>query len=467
MKKAILTCVFNAVLLTVLCLPADARVVIGLSPVASLSEVDRPTLDQLGDRLGTLAKTTVSLRRFDNNADITNWLLRFQEIDAAVVAPGYIKQQPTGALIHLVDLHTEDVKTPPLALVIRNNTAENRANQIKNAFLALSEASDGREILQKAGLKEATSPGQAFRTKTIEAEPERIQSAVQTPPPSVEAKQPKVSEPHELVSSVEVLPDDKRLAVVEAKEPSKKEGNVSLANPVKLPAKMQPAAQPAEQPATQREVETGSGLLQTLKRINNKQKTEETAQLVKREKRAETSKKKEFTGKDIVLSVILIILVAIAFKLYFLLVKWKNSRKARFSQEAPLTMASALESKDIKTSAEDQDAGPHGVSQPSEETVSIELAGLILEASHLQPELPTTLQEFPDLTVALDFCPDGRDKLEKISLSVQQQATLALVNGKRSINDLCVESNMMDYEVHRFLYLMVKAGVLKQLATGS
>jgi hypothetical protein len=100
-------------------------------------------------------------------------------------------------------------------------------------------------------------------------------------------------------------------------------------------------------------------------------------------------------------------------------------------------------------------------SLPPEESVALEVTSLIREASHHQSEWTAIRQALPNLNTALDYCPDGRDKLANVGLSSQQQATLALIDGKQSINDICIESNMMDYEVYRFLYLMVKAGVLE------
>ena len=100
-------------------------------------------------------------------------------------------------------------------------------------------------------------------------------------------------------------------------------------------------------------------------------------------------------------------------------------------------------------------------SLPPEESVSLEVVNLIREASHHQSEWTAIRKAIPNLNTALDFCPEGRIKLENVSLSSQQKAVLSLINGKRTINDLCVESAMMDYELYRFLYMMVNAGVLE------
>ena len=152
MKKIILTCLCNAVLLVALCLPAEARMIIGLTPVAPLSAIDQTVLNRLSKQLATSAETDIKLRRFDNDAAITNWLLRFQEIDAAIVAPRYIKQQPAGTLKHLVDLHAKNSTSSPLALVVRRNLSNNQANKIKETFLELGASQSGQKTLAKLGL---------------------------------------------------------------------------------------------------------------------------------------------------------------------------------------------------------------------------------------------------------------------------------------------------------------------------
>lgn len=102
-----------------------------------------------------------------------------------------------------------------------------------------------------------------------------------------------------------------------------------------------------------------------------------------------------------------------------------------------------------------------GVGQiPPEESVSLEINTLIREAATHQAEWTTIRHALPKLSVVLDFTPRGRDKVTNVNLSPEQESILALINGQRTINDLCRESALMDYEVYRFLYMMVKAGVI-------
>jgi hypothetical protein len=82
MKKFILTILCNAFFLLTLSLPAEARMTIGLISTAPLSVVTQENTDQLSKELSQVAGEPVKMRRFENNAALTNWLLRFQEVDA-------------------------------------------------------------------------------------------------------------------------------------------------------------------------------------------------------------------------------------------------------------------------------------------------------------------------------------------------------------------------------------------------
>jgi hypothetical protein len=98
---------------------------------------------------------------------------------------------------------------------------------------------------------------------------------------------------------------------------------------------------------------------------------------------------------------------------------------------------------------------------PAEESISLQVEELIREASHHQAEWTAIRKVLPTLGTLLDFAPDGREKLDQVRLSVQQQLLLSQVDGQATLGALCNASTMMDYEVSRFLYLMVKAGVLQ------
>lgn len=606
MKKLILSCLFNAVLLVVLCLPAEARVVIGLTPAAPLTGVDQITLAQLGNGLEKVAGTTIKVRLFDNDAAITNWLLRFQEIDAAIVARGFIKQQPAGTLKHLADLHAKSPAAPPLALVTRSNISNDQATQAKEAFLKLGESATGRKILQKIGLVGATVPGEAFKRKVAKPAPPTVQPTKKTSTPPVKAEQPLAPPPRKApaaerkLAETQLPPKAKEqpstgkavTAAEPAKEPVKTiEKTVAVEESTKVPEEQKPAtvAPEPEKPAKQTQAE---------------KQPEDKPKPSKREAPAKTPQTKSEPNKRLILFVTLIILIAILIKISLLVLRWQNKKSSVFRPvEAPtietapervtstmptvtpldepdeeelvvevgqlgpgklpallkrcadlpepvvmqvtkgsceklvyfaggqvsgaLTQNASASDTGVRwnklgnllvreelITREERDQGmalltkqpelrfgeallklglidlaglrhaltrqakvtiyslilfPEGRYQvfagdgslPPEESVALEVTSLIREASHHQSEWTAIRQALPNLNTALDYCPDGRDKLANVGLSSQQQATLALIDGKQSINDICIESNMMDYEVYRFLYLMVKAGVLE------
>jgi hypothetical protein len=308
-------------------------------------------------------------------------------------------------------------------------------------------------------------PAEAFQPQATEPEPAKIHPLKKAAIPSVETKQPKASGPQKKVSSVEEEPEDKQLAAFEARELSKNNTNITPANPTKTAVSTQakPATDEntAERPAEQAAAEVRTELLKPAEQTKSEKESKDTPQPDKQETRSEAQKREGAISRHLVLSVALIILVAIFFKAYLLVVSRRQRKKSALNRKGAPTIATALENQGIAFSAKASNMVQKKDSLPPEEEISLDLASLILEASHLQPELPATYQALPDLNATLDFCPGSRDKLEIISLSSQQEATLSLVNGTRSISDLCAESDMMDYEVHRFLYLMVKAGVLK------
>ncbi len=104
---------------------------------------------------------------------------------------------------------------------------------------------------------------------------------------------------------------------------------------------------------------------------------------------------------------------------------------------------------------------------PLAKSVSIDVSTLIPEAAHHRAEWTAIRRALPTLDTRLQFQAEGRKKLEQVGLSVQQQLLLSQVDGQRSVGDLCRESIMIDYEIYRFLYMMLKAGVLQHVDIAS
>lgn len=59
------------------------------------------------------------------------------------------------------------------------------------------------------------------------------------------------------------------------------------------------------------------------------------------------------------------------------------------------------------------------------------------------------------------FTEKGRSKLPAIRLTQHQKSLLELIDGRRSLRDLGRETTMLDFEFYKFMYMMVRAGVLE------
>ncbi|MDT8443084.1 MAG: hypothetical protein RQ722_02235 [Desulfuromonadales bacterium] len=612
MKKFILICLCNAALLVALCLPAQARMTIGMM-TEQLSGVDRTSLDQLGKELARIDGTSFQIRRFEDAAAIGNWLLRFQEIDAAVVTPEFIKQQPAGALKHLADMHAKNKTIPPMLLVIRHNLSSDQAARIKTTFLKLSTNDSGRKVLEKLGLAGVTPPGEALRRKSVKLEQPLAQPSKEksVSPPVITDKQPAEPKALKTVTIEPKRPEEGQLTPAMVKgQPAETEAVTSETVPettVKTAAKSESAEESSQTSTLVEPVKA-----EELVKLTEANKTPESkAEPIKQEplNKAQSSEPEPAHepafNKRLVIFAALILLLAILLKACLFAMRWQNKRKSSFSfhetpqlgtapkpDEEVLLVAvkknptkaeefvietghlgpgkvpallkrcadlprpvvlkitkgsneklvyfaggqvSGVLTQNAKTSGsgvrwnklgnllvreglitkEQSDQGmalitkesglrfgeallklrlidlagfrhalarqakatiyalilfPEGRYQvladdgslPPEESVSIEVTNLLREASYHQSEWTAIRQALPNLNTLLDFTPDGSSKLENVSISAQQQAVLLLIDGQQTINDLCIESSMMDYEVYRFLYLMTKAGVLEQ-----
>jgi len=624
MKKFILTCLCNAVLLVILCLPTEARMIVGLTPVAPLSGIEQTALNQLSKQLETSAGTDVKIRSFENDAAITNWLLRFQEIDAAIVSPGFIEQHPAGTLKHLADLHTRNSPSSPLALVIRSNLSSNQTTLIKEAFIKLSTSDAGRNALGSLGLSGVTNPGEPLKHKTSKAAKVRPPTAQpvkkKAPLPTTKTANPIVQKPQPKVIAVpkklEVKPQATAKTVGQETKEKIVVPKVSPKAAIEKPDKSEPAAEVSKKLTVQKPVMLESEPAGQAKQVEAKKepevelkaKAEDKLKPIKQELPSESPQPGPEPNKRVALFVALVLLLAILFKATLFFMRWQSKKKSTFKPGEAPTIETALEREEVvvpgpfaeansvepdddeelvieegrlgpgkvpallkrcadlpkpvvlkitKGSCEklvyfaggqvsaaltqnattsesgvrwnklgnllvreelitrdERDQGmallikepelrfgeallklglidlaglrhaltrqakvtiyslilfPEGLYQvfagegslPPEESISLEITSLIREASHHQSEWAAIRQALPSLNTALDFSPDGRSKLEKVGLSPQQEAVLSLIDGKCTINELCIESSMMDYEVYRFLYLMVKASVLE------
>lgn len=97
---------------------------------------------------------------------------------------------------------------------------------------------------------------------------------------------------------------------------------------------------------------------------------------------------------------------------------------------------------------------------PQESDLAIDIRGLLDRAIRNENEWSKIRSRIPSLDSILQVTANGIDKLNSSRLTVHQRLILSLVNGRRSIHEICMESTMLDFEVYNFLYLLVNAKIL-------
>lgn len=104
---------------------------------------------------------------------------------------------------------------------------------------------------------------------------------------------------------------------------------------------------------------------------------------------------------------------------------------------------------------------PEQTSVPLRDSLEISVADFLKEAASHQGEWRSIRQLIPSLDCVLQFAPEGREKINNSRMTVHQKFVLSLIDGQRPIREICNEATMLDYELYRFLYLMVKANILQ------
>ncbi len=93
----------------------------------------------------------------------------------------------------------------------------------------------------------------------------------------------------------------------------------------------------------------------------------------------------------------------------------------------------------------------HGIDLPSQAvTISIELANLIMEGARRIDEWEECLRLLPDSSVVFHVVSDP--EAEKITLSLDEWKILFLINGQRTLDELCRDTEADVVQVYRLVY---------------
>ncbi len=98
-----------------------------------------------------------------------------------------------------------------------------------------------------------------------------------------------------------------------------------------------------------------------------------------------------------------------------------------------------------------------------EEDLALDVMNLLMEGARRDDEWKNMRQAIPSMDIILKFKDDAEEKLNGTDMNRDQELTLSLVNGERSVREICVRSTMVDFEVCDFLYRLIKRSVLEKI----
>lgn len=192
----------------------QAATTLGLAPAAySLDAAQEAHLAKLQTHLAAKVGQPVAIRMLASEKVLQDWLLRFREVDAALLTQSYYRQQPAGSLVPLVDLFTvRDGDAPSLVLVVAPGLDQQKANAWSEAFLNLPADSATGSALADAGIKTVARSGmrRAGTAPVAAVAPVPAVPVVATPVP----KPVVVAEAPETPAAVVVQPLPEPVAVV-------------------------------------------------------------------------------------------------------------------------------------------------------------------------------------------------------------------------------------------------------------
>ncbi len=98
---------------------------------------------------------------------------------------------------------------------------------------------------------------------------------------------------------------------------------------------------------------------------------------------------------------------------------------------------------------------------PTHEDLKIDVNNLLRKAALQIEEWKGLRQTIPSLDTRIDFKGNGRNKLQNARMPANQKNILALVDGRRTVQEICLKSGVLELEVCRFLAAMIKGRILQ------
>ena len=98
---------------------------------------------------------------------------------------------------------------------------------------------------------------------------------------------------------------------------------------------------------------------------------------------------------------------------------------------------------------------------PAHEDLGIDVNDLLRKAALQVDEWKGLRRAIPSLDTRIDFKGNGRAKLQHARMPASQENILALIDGRRTVGEICRKSGIFELEVCRFLAAMIKGRILQ------
>lgn len=98
---------------------------------------------------------------------------------------------------------------------------------------------------------------------------------------------------------------------------------------------------------------------------------------------------------------------------------------------------------------------------PTHEDLAIDVNDLLRKATLQIEEWKGLRQTIPSLETRIDFKGNGRAKMQHARMPASQESILAMVDGRRTVREICQKSGILELEVCRFLAAMIKGRILQ------
>ena len=199
-----LLCLLSLILVLTTCLSAPARTTLGLAPSAyNLSTRQQAALTSIQDLLTERVGQPVTLRNLANEAMLQDWLLRFRQVDAALMSRDFYQQLSAGALIPLVDVYLlQDETSPSLILAVAPGLGHHLRNAWRDAFLSIQADAKARQTLSESGITKMVRAGgkpamakPVFVATPTPIKPKEMPVTSPAAPPLPQVESVKVAEP--------------------------------------------------------------------------------------------------------------------------------------------------------------------------------------------------------------------------------------------------------------------------------